>query len=241
MNGRRRRAPAASSPTSTTAGGSGAWRGRPAGAGCPAGAWSLVALVVAALYVVPLTKPPLLNTPDVDFVSLLGSSVVPFILAALGLNVVVGLAGLLDLGYVGFYAIGAYTHRHPHQRARQPAVAAGAAASRSPWRWRSACCSARRRCACGATTWPSSRSASARSSASRAQNFEWLGAAEGISAIDRPPSIGPLKFSALNNNAYWIFGADVDPAGRVPPASHREQPGRAGPGPPSGRTRTRPS
>ena len=28
---------------------------------------------------------------------------------ALGLNVIVGFAGLLDLGYVAFYAIGAYT------------------------------------------------------------------------------------------------------------------------------------
>src|SRR5690554_8102893 len=28
----------------------------------------------------------------------------------LGLNIVVGLAGLLDLGYVGFYAVGAYTY-----------------------------------------------------------------------------------------------------------------------------------
>nr|WP_245571164.1 branched-chain amino acid ABC transporter permease [Catelliglobosispora koreensis] len=32
-----------------------------------------------------------------------------FVLIALGLNVVVGLAGLLDLGYVGFFAIGAYS------------------------------------------------------------------------------------------------------------------------------------
>ena len=30
------------------------------------------------------------------------------IIAGLGLNIVVGLAGLLDLGYVAFYAIGAY-------------------------------------------------------------------------------------------------------------------------------------
>ena len=30
-------------------------------------------------------------------------------LAAIGLNIVVGYAGLLDLGYVAFYAIGAYT------------------------------------------------------------------------------------------------------------------------------------
>ena len=31
-----------------------------------------------------------------------------FILMGLGLNVVVGYAGLLDLGYVAFFAIGAY-------------------------------------------------------------------------------------------------------------------------------------
>ena len=30
-------------------------------------------------------------------------------LLALGLNVVVGFAGLLDLGYFGFFAVGAYT------------------------------------------------------------------------------------------------------------------------------------
>ena len=31
-----------------------------------------------------------------------------YVLLGLGLNIVVGLAGLLDLGYVAFYAIGAY-------------------------------------------------------------------------------------------------------------------------------------
>ena len=33
-----------------------------------------------------------------------------YILLALGLNIVVGYAGLLDLGYVAFYAIGAYSY-----------------------------------------------------------------------------------------------------------------------------------
>ncbi len=32
-----------------------------------------------------------------------------YVLMGLGLNIVVGFAGLLDLGYVAFYAIGAYT------------------------------------------------------------------------------------------------------------------------------------
>jgi len=33
-----------------------------------------------------------------------------FVLLALGLNIVVGFAGLLDLGYIAFYAVGAYTY-----------------------------------------------------------------------------------------------------------------------------------
>jgi branched-chain amino acid transport system permease protein len=37
-----------------------------------------------------------------------GADVLSFALLALGLNVVVGFAGLLDLGYVAFYAIGSY-------------------------------------------------------------------------------------------------------------------------------------
>src|SRR5579871_4983526 len=33
-----------------------------------------------------------------------------YVLTAIGLNVVVGFAGLLDLGYAAFFAIGAYTY-----------------------------------------------------------------------------------------------------------------------------------
>jgi len=39
----------------------------------------------------------------------LATLVLIYVMLALGLNVVVGLAGLLDLGYVAFYAVGAYT------------------------------------------------------------------------------------------------------------------------------------
>jgi branched-chain amino acid transport system permease protein len=35
-----------------------------------------------------------------------------FVLLALGLNIVIGFAGLLDLGYVAFYALGAYTNAY---------------------------------------------------------------------------------------------------------------------------------
>ncbi len=52
---------------------------------------------------------PLLPTTGTDFPTVLTTLVVPYVLIALGLNVVLGQAGLLDLGYVGFFAIGAYT------------------------------------------------------------------------------------------------------------------------------------
>jgi len=40
----------------------------------------------------------------------IATSVLIYIMLGWGLNVVVGLAGLLDLGYVAFYAVGAYTY-----------------------------------------------------------------------------------------------------------------------------------
>ena len=35
-----------------------------------------------------------------------------FVLLAMGLNIVIGMAGLLDLGYAAFYAIGAYVYAY---------------------------------------------------------------------------------------------------------------------------------
>jgi branched-chain amino acid transport system permease protein len=53
----------------------------------------------------PTNIPVILTLPTVhDSVTIL-----VFVIMAVGLNVVVGYAGLLDLGYVAFYAIGAYT------------------------------------------------------------------------------------------------------------------------------------
>jgi branched-chain amino acid transport system permease protein len=44
-----------------------------------------------------------------DYISQIGVWVGLFTLMGLGMNIEIGLAGLLDLGFVGFYAIGAYT------------------------------------------------------------------------------------------------------------------------------------
>ena len=50
----------------------------------------------------------MLNTPGTSFGGVMAQFAM-YALIAIGLNVVVGQAGLLDLGYVGFYAVGAYT------------------------------------------------------------------------------------------------------------------------------------
>ena len=61
------------------------------------GKWALGALIILLL--------PLLGSYPSEVLDLVGL----FVLMGLGLNIVVGFAGLLDLGYVAFFAIGAYT------------------------------------------------------------------------------------------------------------------------------------
>ena len=67
--------------------------------------WILFAIF---LFLLPLLNIPFITTEGADFGGVL-FTVSTYVLVALGLNIVVGYAGLLDLGYVGFYAIGAYT------------------------------------------------------------------------------------------------------------------------------------
>jgi branched-chain amino acid transport system permease protein len=70
--------------------------------------WALMGLFGLFLYALPLLELPIISTPRTDFGAVL-FTVASYVLVALGLNIVLGYAGLLDLGYVGFYAIGAYT------------------------------------------------------------------------------------------------------------------------------------
>jgi len=70
--------------------------------------WLAVAALVVFCYALPNLNVPVLTTPDTDWATTL-FTVSYYVLLALGLNVVVGQAGLLDLGYVGFFAVGAYT------------------------------------------------------------------------------------------------------------------------------------
>src|SRR5215210_6288614 len=65
-------------------------------------------LILAAVLVLVVAIVPLFFQPASGFID---DAVIAlaFVVMALGLNVVVGFAGLLDLGYVAFFAIGAYT------------------------------------------------------------------------------------------------------------------------------------
>ena len=63
--------------------------------------WLLAALIVGMLI-----WPFMVSRGSVDLATL----TLIYIMLGLGLNIVVGLAGLLDLGFVAFYAVGAYTY-----------------------------------------------------------------------------------------------------------------------------------
>jgi len=70
--------------------------------------WAFGIILFLGVGLSPLFTPPFLDTPGISF----GGTMAQFAMVAIiaiGLNVVVGQAGLLDLGYVGFYAVGAYT------------------------------------------------------------------------------------------------------------------------------------
>src|ERR1700675_811544 len=71
----------------------------------PAAKWIGMALIPAALIAVPLVL-AIAGTAWVRITNL----AILYCFLALGLNIVVGFAGLLDLGYIAFYAVGAYTY-----------------------------------------------------------------------------------------------------------------------------------
>ena len=71
----------------------------------PAKVWIGTALVAATLIALPFA----LASAGTAWVRIANFAIL-YILLALGLNIVVGFAGLLDLGYIAFYAVGAYAY-----------------------------------------------------------------------------------------------------------------------------------
>ena len=83
--------------------------------------------VVMAVWAVALLVLPLALQSQGNAWVRIADSALLYVLLALGLNIVVGYAGLLDLGFVAFYAIGAYMFgllASPHLTESFPAIAA---------------------------------------------------------------------------------------------------------------------
>ena len=70
---------------------------------------AIVLASIAAVAALPFMGGTILNTPVASYESVLVNPVAMYVLMAIGLNIVIGKSGLLDLGYVAFFAIGAYT------------------------------------------------------------------------------------------------------------------------------------
>ncbi len=67
--------------------------------------WAGMALIALALLALPLV----LTSMGTAWVRITNLAIL-FVFLSLGLNIVVGMAGLLDLGYIAFYAVGAYVY-----------------------------------------------------------------------------------------------------------------------------------
>ncbi len=84
-----------------------AWRGALAGLPRPALKGTQIVLLVFGLLVFPLAIRQLEMATNLSLLITMNVGLL-FVVLALGLNIVVGFAGLLDLGYAAFFAIGAY-------------------------------------------------------------------------------------------------------------------------------------
>jgi branched-chain amino acid transport system permease protein len=71
--------------------------------------WLVYVLLIVGALLLPFSGLAPIMSPDTDWPTELFFPISIYILMAMGLNIVVGYAGLLDLGYVAFWAIGAYT------------------------------------------------------------------------------------------------------------------------------------
>jgi branched-chain amino acid transport system permease protein len=159
---------------------------------------------IALLYALPTLTIPVLNTPGSDFASVLFYPVAIYVLMAIGLNIVVGEAGLLDLGYVAFFAIGAYTMALLGTELGLPfwvilpiaivlSMIAGVVLGTPTLRLRGDYL------AIVTLGFGEIIRLTAR-------NTDAIGGPRGISGIPHPPSIGPIEFGILDPKPYyWLL------------------------------------
>jgi len=165
----------------------------------------LTVVLIAGIAVLPMVQIPLLDTPQTDFPSLLFDKIGLYVLMGIGLNVVVGKAGLLDLGYVAFFAIGGYTMAQMGTLLHWSfwlilplgvaiAMTAGALLGLPTLRLRGDYLAI--------VTLGFGEIIRI-----TAVNVDWLGANRGVSNIPWPSAIGPLNFEDILNPKpfYWVL------------------------------------
>jgi branched-chain amino acid transport system permease protein len=164
----------------------------------------LVYLVVAL--VLPSGPVAHVMAPESGWTNVLSEEIGVYVLMAIGLNVVVGQAGMLDLGYVAFYAVGGYTlgilatHDHWDFWVILPVgIAAAGLAGLT----------------LGAPTLRLRGDYLAIVTlgfgliiSQAATNFGFDGGAQGITQIPHPPSIGHIsefQYGVINFKPYWYL------------------------------------
>lgn len=71
--------------------------------------WLVLVPIVIVAFLLPVLDIPLLTTEPGNDWPLACQLMAVYALVAVGLNIVIGYAGLLDLGYIAFFAVGSYT------------------------------------------------------------------------------------------------------------------------------------
>lgn len=185
-----------------TARGAGAWAGLPVVVKVVA----VIALYLALAILVPTGPVARVMAPQSGWSNVLSEEIGVYVLMAIGLNVVVGQAGMLDLGYVAFYAVGGYsigiltTHNHLNFWEILPiGIVAAAVAG----------------LLLGAPTLRLRGDYLAIVTlgfgliiSQAATNLNYVGGAQGISAIPHPPNIGHLgafTYGVTDFKPYWYL------------------------------------
>ena len=166
--------------------------------------WGAYALLfVLALWLPSVPGLADVMSPQSSWVGILVYPIGLYIVMALGLNVVVGYAGLLDLGYIAFFAIGAYSVAvlgGEFDWPFWPAFLVGVALSMVAGLLLGAPTLRLRGDYLAIVTLGFGEIIRV-----TARNTDWLGGPRGITGIPRPPAIGGLEFGGLKPEAYWYL------------------------------------
>ncbi|NHC45490.1 branched-chain amino acid ABC transporter permease [Motilibacter aurantiacus] len=166
--------------------------------------WAVyIALVALAAALPSIPGVADIMSPQNDWASVLVFPIGLYILMALGLNVVVGYAGLLDLGYVAFFAIGAYTNAilgSEYGWGFWEALPVGILLSMIAGLLLGTPTLRLRGDYLAIVTLGFGEIIRV-----TANNTDWLGGPRGVTNVPRPPAIGDLEFGALSTKPYWYL------------------------------------